>query len=78
MCLGIPGKLIERITDETGLAQGRVQFGGIVKKVCLNFVPDAQMGDYVVVHAGFAISKIDEEAAQRVFELLEELPDEIS
>lgn len=78
MCLGIPGQLIEHTTDETGLAQGRVQFGGIVKKVCLSFVPDAQPGDYVVVHAGFAISRIDEEAAQRVFELIEELPDEIS
>jgi hydrogenase expression/formation protein HypC len=78
MCLGIPGQLLERLPDESGLAHGRVQFGGIVKKVCLSFVPEAQTGDYVVVHAGFAISKIDEEAAKRVFELIEELPDEIS
>lgn len=78
MCLGIPGLLVERLPDEAGLSYGKVQFGGILKKVCLSFVPEAVAGEYVVVHVGFAISRIDEEAAQRVFSLLEELPDEIS
>lgn len=78
MCLGIPGKLLERLADESGLSYGKVQFGGITKKVCLSFVPEVVAGEYVIVHVGFAISRIDEEAAQRVFSLLEELPDEIS
>ncbi len=73
MCLGIPGKVIEIQRTELGLVRGKVQFGGIVREVDLSFTPEVQIGDYVVVHVGFAISKIDEAEAQRVFEYLEEI-----
>lgn len=79
MCLGIPGKLIE-LPDLSAFdpavpqsAMGRVSFGGIVKEVCLAFVPEAQLGDYLVVHAGFAISRVDEKEAQEVFGWLEQI-----
>lgn len=64
MCLAIPGK-VEEIIDENGLRLGRVNFGGIVKKVCLDYVPELEVGDYTIVHVGFALSKIDEETAQK-------------
>lgn len=64
MCLAIPGK-VEEITSEGGLRVGRVNFGGIVKKVCLDYVPEVEVGDYTIVHVGFALSKIDEETAQK-------------
>jgi hydrogenase expression/formation protein HypC len=70
MCLGIPGKVIERF-DVDGLPMAKVQFGGICRQACLAYVPDAVIGDYVVVHVGFAISKIDEEEAARTYKLLE-------
>ena len=73
MCLGVPGKVIEIQPDELGMTMGRVSFGGLVKEVCLAYVPEARTGDYVVVHVGFAISKIAEEEAQQVFEYLREL-----
>lgn len=72
MCLGIPGRLEER-TEVAGLAMGRVDFSGVSKEVCLSFLPEAEVGDYVLVHVGFAISRIDPEEAERVFRLLEEL-----
>lgn len=72
MCLGIPGKVLDTF-DVKGLRMGRVQFGGIVRETCLECVPEAQVGDYVVVHVGFAISRIDEEEAQRTLKLLEEM-----
>jgi len=69
MCLAIPGKILS--CDELGFARaGRVQFGGIVREVRLDFVPEAQMGDYVMVHVGFAISKVDESEAKRTYDLL--------
>ncbi len=72
MCLAIPGKILSE--NDLGFARtGRVQFGGIVREVRLDFVPEASMGDYVLVHVGFAISKIDEEEAQRTYAALEEL-----
>jgi hydrogenase expression/formation protein HypC len=71
MCLGIPGEILS--VEEGTLRTGRVAFGGIVKDVCLAYVPEAEAGDYVVVHAGFAISRLDREAAERVFSYLEEL-----
>lgn len=72
MCLAIPGKILS--SDDLGLARtGRVQFGGIVREVRLDFVPEAQTGDYVMVHVGFAISKVDEEEARRTYELLSEM-----
>ena len=62
MCLAIPGK-VEEIFTEGDLRIGRVNFGGIVKRVCLDYVPEVQVGDYTIVHVGFALSKIDEETA---------------
>lgn len=72
MCLGIPGKIIERF-DVNGLPIAKVQFGAIVRQTCLAYVPEAAVGEYVVVHVGFAISKIDEEEAARTYKLLEEM-----
>jgi hydrogenase expression/formation protein HypC len=72
MCLAIPGKILS--SEDLGFARtGRVQFGGIVRQVRLDFVPEAQAGDYVMVHVGFAISKVDEAEAQRTYELLSEM-----
>jgi hydrogenase expression/formation protein HypC len=62
MCLAIPGK-VEEITTEDGLRVGRVNFGGVVKRVCLDYVPEVEVGDYTIVHVGFALTKIDEETA---------------
>jgi hydrogenase expression/formation protein HypC len=64
MCLAIPGR-VEEIADENGLRMGRVNFGGVVKRVCLDYVPEVEVGDYTIVHVGFAISKIDEETAEK-------------
>jgi hydrogenase expression/formation protein HypC len=74
MCLAIPGKVIE-VRQEDGLQVGKVSFGGMVKQVCLEYTPDAVPGDYVLVHVGFALSRIDEEEAERTYKLLEELGD---
>jgi hydrogenase expression/formation protein HypC len=65
MCLGIPGEVRSIADDE--LRTARVSFGGVVKDVCLAYVPEAEVGDYVVVHAGFAISRVDRVAAQETF-----------
>ena len=73
MCLAVPGK-IENISGDEPLSRtGKVNFGGIIKEVSLAYVPEAKIGDYVIVHAGFAISKIDEEEAMRVFGYLKEM-----
>jgi hydrogenase expression/formation protein HypC len=72
MCLAVPGKLVEtQVIGDNRL--GVVQFGGIRRSVFLDFVPDAQVGDYVLVHVGFAISKLDEEEAHRTYELLQHI-----
>ena len=72
MCLAIPGKVLDLEQDgESRLA--RVEFGGITRKVSLDLVPEAGVGDYVIVHVGFAISKVDEEEAHRTLELLEQM-----
>ena len=70
MCLAIPGKILTAET-KNGVRSGRVQFGGITRDVCLDFVPEAEVGDYVIVHVGFAISRVDAEEAQRSYQLLE-------
>lgn len=67
MCLAIPGK-VEEITHDGMIRIGRVNFGGIVKRVCLDYVPEVEVGDYTLVHVGFAISKIDEETALQTLE----------
>lgn len=72
MCLAIPGKILE-IQEQGGLRAARVQFGGIVRQVSLDFVPEAALGDYVMVHVGFAISLVDQEEADRTYKLLQEL-----
>jgi hydrogenase expression/formation protein HypC len=71
MCLGIPGKVLEIVERE--LRMGRVAFGGVVKEICLAYVPEAAIGDYVIVHAGFAISRVDEGEAARTLSYLEEI-----
>lgn len=73
MCLAIPGKVIEISEDPHGLRMGRAQFGGIVKQVCLQYTPEVVPGDYVLVHVGFALGKVDEAEAERTYKLLEEM-----
>ncbi|MBU0678435.1 MAG: HypC/HybG/HupF family hydrogenase formation chaperone [Verrucomicrobia bacterium] len=76
MCLAIPGS-IESITSEDGVfRKGKVNFAGIVKEVSLAYVPDANVGDYVIVHAGFAISILDQDEARSVFELLDQMAEQ--
>jgi len=73
MCLGIPARIVDR-RDDAGLAVGTVDFGGVRREVCLAYVADeVDVGDYVVVHVGFAIAKVDEEEARRTFEVLREM-----
>jgi hydrogenase expression/formation protein HypC len=72
MCLAIPGR-ITRTLREDGVLMGSVDFSGISRRVCLEHVPDAVVGDYVLVHVGFALSRIDAAEAERVFRVLEEL-----
>ncbi|HOW68305.1 MAG TPA: HypC/HybG/HupF family hydrogenase formation chaperone [Candidatus Paceibacterota bacterium] len=73
MCLAIPGKILQVTNDDALLRTGQVSFGGIVKDVNLAYVPEAGVGDYVVVHVGFAISKLDEQEAQQVFEYVKQM-----
>lgn len=72
MCLGIPGKVLE-IFEENGLKMGKIDYSGTVNKVCLEYVPQIQVGQYTVVHAGFGISIIDEGEAQKAYEAWEEV-----
>lgn len=72
MCLGIPGKIVE-IYERDGLRMGRVDFGGVVRETCLAYVPEAQTGDYTIVHVGFALNIIDEDEAQKTLDLLTEV-----
>lgn len=72
MCLGIPGKVTE-VYQQDDLPMGKVEFGGILKEICLAYTPEARVGQYVIVHAGFAISLIDEEEAQEIFSYLREI-----
>ena len=72
MCLAIPGKVLE--AEDLGITRvAKVEFGGITRKVSLDFTPDVVPGDYVMVHVGFAISKVEEEEAKRTYELLKEI-----
>lgn len=72
MCLGIPGK-VQQIYEANGARMGKVNFGGIVKDVCLAYLPEIQVGDYTIVHVGFAISVIDEASAQETLRMFSEL-----
>jgi hydrogenase expression/formation protein HypC len=71
MCLGIPGKIIE-VYETAGLRMGKVDFGGAIREACLAYVPEAQIGDYTIVHVGFALNVINEEEAQKTLALLDE------
>ena len=72
MCLAIPGKVIETFA-KGGMQMGRVQFGGVLREACLEYVPETQPGDYVLVHVGFAISRVDEQEAEQTYRALAEL-----
>ena len=72
MCLGIQGEIVA-LREENGVTVGKVRFGGIVRDVCLECIPDAVIGEYVLVHVGFAIAKVDREEAARAYQTLEEL-----
>ena len=72
MCLAIPGKILSSETHN-GVRSGKVQFGGITREACLDFVPEATVGDYVMVHVGFAISRVDSEEAERTYQILESM-----
>ncbi|MGB8390917.1 HypC/HybG/HupF family hydrogenase formation chaperone [Mycobacterium sp.] len=72
MCLGIPGKLVD-IWDEAGTRMATVDFGGTTKTVCLAYLPDMQIGEYTIVHAGFAITRLDEESANETLRMFSEL-----
>ncbi len=70
MCLGVPGKVVETYREHDVL-MGKIDFGGVLKRACLEHVADVQIGDYVLVHVGFALSRLDESEARRVFEFLD-------
>ncbi|MEO5722140.1 MAG: HypC/HybG/HupF family hydrogenase formation chaperone [Chthoniobacterales bacterium] len=70
MCLAIPGKILETHREHEML-MAKVQFGGITKRICLEYVPEAEVGQYVLVHVGFALAIVDEEEAKKIFEMLE-------
>ena len=72
MCLGIPGKVVETYREHDVL-MGKVDFGGVTKRACLEHVPDVALGDYVLVHVGFALNRLDEAEARRIFEYLDQM-----
>ena len=74
MCLGVPGKITE-IFERSGLTMGVIDFGGVYRDVCLDYIPEAKVGEYAVVHVGFAISILSEEEAMETLEILREIAD---
>ncbi|MFI0941405.1 HypC/HybG/HupF family hydrogenase formation chaperone [Streptomyces sp. NPDC021020] len=72
MCLAVPGRVLE-IEDRDGTRMASVDFGGVVKEVCLEYLPDLEVGEYAIVHVGFALQRLDEESALRTLELFAEL-----
>ncbi|MCP5468794.1 MAG: HypC/HybG/HupF family hydrogenase formation chaperone [Deltaproteobacteria bacterium] len=73
MCLAIPGQVVSFLSEKSLMRIAKVKFGGIFKEINLSYVPEAGVGDYVLVHVGFAISRIDEQEAKRIFEFLKEI-----
>ncbi len=73
MCLAIPGKVVSISGDDPLVRMGRINFSGIIKEASLAYVPEVQIGDYVIVHVGFALSKVDEAEAQKIFEYLKQM-----
>ena len=76
MCLGIPGEVTD-ISDRDGLLMGTVDFGGVRKEVCLAYVPDVEVGEYVIVHVGFAITTVDRQEAERTLDVLRAMGDAV-
>ena len=74
MCLGIPGKIVE-IYEANGLKMAKLDFGGVIREGCLEYVPEANVDDYVLVHVGFAISQVSEEEAQETLNMIREIHD---
>jgi hydrogenase expression/formation protein HypC len=72
MCLAVPGKIIE-IYETSGLLMGKIDFGGVVREACLAYVPEAKVGDFTIIHVGFALNLIDEKEAKETLALLEEI-----
>ena len=72
MCLGVPGKIIE-IYEKESMKMGKVDFGGVIRETCFDFVPEAKIGDYTIIHVGFAISLLSEEEALSTLEMLREI-----
>ncbi len=72
MCLAVPGR-VQQIYEEGGTRMGKVDFGGVVKDVCLEFLPEIKVGNYAIVHVGFAISRVDEQSARQTLQTFEEL-----
>jgi hydrogenase expression/formation protein HypC len=77
VCLGVPGKVLTVEENAQGMTMGTVSFAGVNKEICLAYVPEAKPGDYVIVHAGFAISVINEQEAEETFELLRQLGERV-
>ncbi len=75
MCLAVPGKITSISGDDPITRTGKIDFGGVIKEASLAYVPEAKIGDYVIVHVGFAISRVDEEEAHKVFEYLQQMQD---
>ena len=75
MCLGVPGQVIEIQSNAAGVTMGKVDFAGVVKEICLAYVPEVKIGEYVIAHAGFAINTLDEQEAREVFETLKQIDD---
>lgn len=74
MCLGIPGKIID-IYEANGLSMGKIDFGGVTSEACLAYVPEARVGDYTLIHVGFALNVISEQEAQETLDLLQQIAD---
>ncbi len=74
MCLGVPGKIVE-IYESGGLQMGKIDFGGVTREACLSYVPEAKVGDYTIIHVGFALNVIGEEEAQETLDLLRQIAD---
>lgn len=72
MCLAVPGKILE-VYEVNGLLMGKIDFGGVVREACLTYVPEAKVGDYTIIHVGFALNLIDEEEAKETLALLDEI-----
>jgi hydrogenase expression/formation protein HypC len=72
MCLGVPGKILD-IYEANGLSMGKIDFGGVIREVCLAYVPEAKVGDYAIIHVGFALNLISEQEAQETLEMLTQM-----